>query len=88
MKHPLNILADKGTNCHRTRQFTMVVVVVPDSPQLLTPIYLGQPVVKQHDGAGIAQSIVSELNTWEISASQVGGGLLTVNTFTLMCYII
>ena len=56
---PVNIQADKGTNYHRTRQFTSVVTIVPDSPSLLTFVYLGQPLVFQHDGEGISLSIAS-----------------------------
>ena len=44
-KPPVNLQADKGTNVHITRQFTSVITVVPESPKLLTYIYLGQPVV-------------------------------------------
>ena len=51
---PVNVQADKGTNYHRTRQFTSVVTIVPDSPALLTFVYLGQPIVLQHDGEGIS----------------------------------
>ena len=34
----LNIQADEGTNFHRTRQFTSVVTIVPESPNLLSVI--------------------------------------------------
>ena len=65
-KTPVNLQADKGTNVHITRQFTSVVTVVPESPKLLTYIYLGQPVVKNHDGLGVTQSIIDELNSRDI----------------------
>ena len=65
-KPPVNLQADKGTNVHITRQFTSVVTVVPESPKLLTYIYLGQPVVKNHDGLGVTQSIIDELNSRDI----------------------
>ena len=70
---PLNLQADKGTNCRRTRQFTSIVTVVPDTKDLLTNIYLGQPVVKLHDGPGISQSIIDELTKWGIVSSQIEG---------------
>ena len=70
---PVNVQADKGTNCHRTRQFTSVTTVVPDSKDLITNVYLGQPVVKQHDGPGISQSIIDELGKWGISSTQIEG---------------
>ena len=71
---PLNLQADEGTNCHRTRQFTSVVTIVPDSPSLLSVIYLGQPVVKKHDGPGITESIFTELQTLGIQVDQLEGG--------------
>ena len=38
---PLNIQADKGTNCHRTWQFTSVITVIPDSKEVITNDYFG-----------------------------------------------
>ena len=73
-RSPVNVQADKGTNCHRTRQFTSVMTIVPGSPNLITFIYLGQPVVKEHDGLGIAKSIAEQLSFWNISSSQIEGG--------------
>ena len=60
-KLPVNFQADKGTNVHRSRQFTSVIIAVPESPKLLTYIYLDQPVVKSHDGPGVTRSIIDEL---------------------------
>ena len=60
-KPPVIFQADKGKNVHRSRQFTSVLTVVPESPKLLTYIYLGQPVVKSHDGPGVTRSIIDEL---------------------------
>ena len=60
-KPPVNFQADKGTNVHRSRQFTSVIIAVPESPKLLTYIYLDQPVVKSHDGPGVTRSIIDEL---------------------------
>ena len=62
-KPPVNLQADKGINVHITRQFTSVVTVFPESPKLLTYIYPGLPVVKSHDGPGVTQSIIDELNS-------------------------
>ena len=44
-KLPVSLQDDKGTNVHITRQLTSVITVAPESPKLLTYIYLGQPVV-------------------------------------------
>ena len=68
-KPPVNLQADKVT-----RQFTSVVTVAPASPKLLTYIYLGQPVVKSHDGPGVIRSIIDELNSWDIQGDQVEPG--------------
>ena len=62
-KPPVNLQADKETNVHKTRQFTSVVTVNPESPKL-TYIYLDQPAVKSHD----------ELNSWAIQRDQLEGG--------------
>ena len=71
---PLNIAADKGTNVHRTRQFTIVITIVPNSKNLLNPIYIGQPVVKSHNGNGVAESIKESLNSFDIIGSQIEAG--------------
>ena len=71
---PLNIQADKGTTVHNTRQFTTVTTITPGSASLLSVVYLGQPIVGNHTGAGVADSIVEELAKYGITASQVEGG--------------
>ena len=73
-KPPVNVQADKGTNYHRTRQFTSVVTIVPGASNPITFVYLGQPVVKEHDGVGIAKSVVDQLKTWNIDHTQIEGG--------------
>ena len=50
------------------------MTIVPDSQNLLVVIYLGQPIVKKHDGPGITESISTELNAWGIQGDQVEGG--------------
>ena len=37
-------------------------------------IYLGQPLVKSHDGPGVTRSIINELNSWDIQEDQVEDG--------------
>ena len=69
----MNIQADKGTNVHRSRQFTTAVVVVPDSENLLVNIYLGQPVVKDHTAVGLASSIRGEIERNFIKSEQIEG---------------
>ena len=68
---PINIGADKGTNKHRTRQFLTALTVVPDAEKLLQPIYIGQPIVKDHSGNGVALSIKGGLDGFGISSMQV-----------------
>ena len=69
----LNISADKGTNVHRSRQFTTVKTCVPDSPNLINPIFIGQPVVKHHAGVDVTKSIEEEVNKFGIKSSQLEG---------------
>ena len=71
---PINVQADKGTTVHTTRQFTTVTTITPGSESLISVIYLGQPVVKNHTGEGIANSIIEELEKYGIERSQVEGG--------------
>ena len=71
---PINVQADKGTTVHSTRQFTTVSTITPGSESLISVIYLGQPIVKNHTGEGIANSIIEELENYGIKGSQVEGG--------------
>ena len=73
-KPPVNVQADKGTNCHRTRQFTSLITIVPGTSDLITFVYLGQPVVKEHDDVGITRSIANELISWKIDSAQIEDG--------------
>ena len=50
---------------------------------MLTYIYLGQPVVKSHDGPGGTGSIIDELNSWDIQRDQVEGGSFDGQCFYL-----
>ena len=68
---PVNIGADKGTSHHRTRQFIMAVTIIPDADKLIQPVYMGQPVVKHHDGKGVASSIKDGLDTFGIKGVQL-----------------
>ena len=69
----INISADKGTNIHRTRQFTTAKTCVPDSPNLINSVFLGHPIVKHHSGVDVTASIEVELNEFGIKASQLEG---------------
>ncbi len=68
---PVNVGADKGTNRHRTRQFMTALTVVPDAEELLQPIYIGQPIVKDHTGQGVASSIKDGLDKFGILSVQL-----------------
>ena len=80
---PLNIQADKGTTIHRTRQFTTVSTITPGSDSLISIIYLGQPIVKNHTGEGVADSITVELEKYGITGAQVEGGSFDGQYFNL-----
>ena len=66
--------ADKGTTVHTTRQFTTAAAVVPGAEDLITIIYLGQPVVKNHSGRGVSESMVGQLKIVRIQSSQLESG--------------
>ena len=80
---PVNVQADKGTNVHRTRQFASVIAIVPDSDASICFVYLGQPVVKDHSGKGIAQSILDQILRFKIKDSQVDGASFDGQYFSL-----
>ena len=46
-------------------------------------IYLGQPLVKSHDGPGVTRSIINELNSWDIQGDHVEGGSFDGKIFIL-----
>ena len=56
-----------------TRQFTTVKACVPNSPNLINSIYLGEPVVNEHDGKGVTKSIIEEISKYKIKADQLEG---------------
>ena len=50
------VVANKSTHKHRTRQFVAFITVVPDSTELIQPIFLDIHVVKAgHTGPAIAE---------------------------------
>ena len=69
---PVNIIADKDTRKHRTRQIVMVMIIVPDSDELIQVIYLGHPIVKLHTGPDIAKSVTNITDEWIIKEQVVG----------------
>ena len=77
----INISADKGTNIHRTRQFTTAKTCVPNSPNLINSVFLGHPIVKHHSGVDVTASIEVELNEFGIKASQLEGASFDVDYF-------
>ena len=55
----------------------------PESTDMISCIYLGQPVVKKHSGEGISLSIVNQLKLYGIDSNQIEGGSLDVQYFDL-----
>lgn len=80
---PLKIIADKATWKHRTRQFIMAITIVPDSDELIQALFLGHPVVKTHNGQGVADSIVSCIAEYGITKTQYNGGSFDGQYFKL-----
>lgn len=70
----LNVLADKATSKHRTKQFVGVAMVVPDAEDLVQVALLGHPIVKGHHGVDIADNIKETLDTRHIVGEQLEGG--------------
>ena len=69
------VIADKATFKHRTRQFVSFVTVVPNSTDLIQPIFLDIHVVTAgHTGLAIAKSLFDLLNKKDITAEQYQGG--------------
>ena len=69
----INISADKGTDVHRSRQFRTAKACVPNSPNLISSIFLGQPVAKEHHGIGVTSMLEKEIVKFGIKPSQVEG---------------
>ena len=62
---------------------TSVVNIVPDSDTPICFVYLGQPVVKDHSGKGISQSIVDQLSRYDIKKNQLEGASFDGQYFIL-----
>ena len=58
--HPphINIIADKATYKHRTRQFVALTTITPGCPQFVHSVFLDAPPVKCHDVPGVTESII------------------------------
>ena len=69
----IKIVADKDTRKHRTRQLVLFITIVPDSPNLIQPIYLGHPVVSDHTGPGVASNLIAVIEKNGISSEQIEG---------------
>ena len=72
-KAPVNILADKATWQHETRQGVGIVTIVPDSEQPLQGFVLGFPVVKSHTGQGVTENLTAVTDLF-IKGDQLMGG--------------
>lgn len=70
----LNVLADKATLKHRTKQFVGVAMVVPDAENLVQVALLGHPIVKGHHGVDIVDNIKHTLDSRHIVGEQLEGG--------------
>ena len=50
-----------------------MTTVAPGANSLINVLYLGQPVVKDHSGDGVSESIISEIRKHGITPSQIDG---------------
>ena len=69
----LNIIVDKATYKHRTRQVIAAVIVVKDGWNLLEALFLGMPVVHDHTGKGLAENLKGHLDLIKIEGKQIVG---------------
>jgi hypothetical protein len=70
---PVAVITDKVTIQHRTCQLHGLILVVPDSPNLLQPVFIDMPTVRDHSGLGIAKLIASSIDRMGISQTQISG---------------
>ena len=72
------LVADKVTVMHRTIDITAIITVVPEAPahQLVQSYILAAPVVKDHDGASLAEG-------WKATAN--AAGIKTVEKLSAIC---
>lgn len=77
---PVVVACDKMTEKHRTGQLTSIGTIQhkASATNLVNTYFLGSPIVRAHDGAGLAEAVVKELkknlNPETISTQLVGGG--------------
>jgi hypothetical protein len=77
---PVAISVDKMTQKHRTGQITAGAFPDLKAPpnEIIKTIFIGNPVVREHDGKGLATSAVEELrkilNFDHVSTQVIGGG--------------
>ena len=69
----VNLCADKGTYKHRTRQLTALLLIAPDSPDLIELMYVGHPIVTAHDGHSLASLLKHSLDDYKVRGSQIVG---------------
>ena len=70
---PINIIADKATYKHRTRQFVAPTTITPGCPQFVQSVFLDVPPVKRHDRPGVTESIIEVLDDFNVVSKQICG---------------
>lgn len=77
---PVALSVDKMTQKKRSGQISAIGTLVPEAPpdQMVQTFFLGNPIVRNHSGLGLAESAVSELkkvlNPNSIATQLTGGG--------------
>ena len=78
---PVAISVDKMTQKRRTGQITALATLIPEAPpsEMVQTFYIGNPVVREHNGKGLAQSAGNEYKKVICSENApeqiVGGGM-------------
>ena len=57
-KRPVQIIADKDTKKHRTRQLVCLTTVFPSANQLIQTLYIDHPLIRHHKAIYIADNIL------------------------------
>ena len=80
---PAKILCDKATWKHATRNIIGLLTVVPDSPKLIVPMFVGAPICAKGDGVSVRDNTVSVTDQYigrdQYLGGSVDGATLNIN---------
>ncbi|KAF0291309.1 hypothetical protein FJT64_010549 [Amphibalanus amphitrite] len=67
----VSLVVDKVTVMHRTMDITGIVTIIPTAPpqQLFQSFVVGAPIVKNHDGAGLAEEWLGTVKSFGVTTA-------------------